>query len=162
MSNFQRGDEERNADLHLQLSEKYMAYKDYADRVMITPEGLCKWTSTICRTYLLSLFQFYQPRKIGGFSTWSPAVRFWRSHGFKINSETSSCDRLVKRRIQNHWLSWPMTCTRRSSRWRRTTAIPPWSRTSSATSSDADNTNCSINGTNCSSDGHITAWHLTK
>ena len=40
--NFQRGDEERNADLHLMLSEKYMAYKDYAERCMITPDGLGK------------------------------------------------------------------------------------------------------------------------
>ena len=30
-------DSERRADLHLQLSEKYMIYKDYAERAMINP-----------------------------------------------------------------------------------------------------------------------------
>ena len=30
-------DQERRSDLHLQLSEKYMIYKDYAERAMINP-----------------------------------------------------------------------------------------------------------------------------
>ena len=36
----------RTEDLHLQLSEKYMVYKDLADRVIINP-------TQICKTYLL-------------------------------------------------------------------------------------------------------------
>ena len=35
ISNFQK-DVERNADLHLRLSEKYMAFKDLADRCLIS------------------------------------------------------------------------------------------------------------------------------
>ena len=34
--------EERRADLHLQLSEKYMIYKDYAERAMINPQNISK------------------------------------------------------------------------------------------------------------------------
>ena len=30
-------DQERRSDLHLQLSEKYMIYKDYSERAMINP-----------------------------------------------------------------------------------------------------------------------------
>ena len=33
---------ERRADLHLQLSEKYMIYKDYAERAMINPQNISK------------------------------------------------------------------------------------------------------------------------
>ena len=38
-SNFQK-EEERNADLHLRLSEKYMAYKDLADRCLINSNNI--------------------------------------------------------------------------------------------------------------------------
>ena len=34
-NNFQK-EEERNADLHLRLSEKYMTFKDLADRCLIS------------------------------------------------------------------------------------------------------------------------------
>ena len=42
MNNLQR-EEERNADLHLLLSEKYMAYKDLADRCLINREDIGKF-----------------------------------------------------------------------------------------------------------------------
>ena len=35
-------DQERRSDLHLQLSEKYMIYKDYAERAMINPQNIGK------------------------------------------------------------------------------------------------------------------------
>ena len=35
-------DQERRADLHLQLSEKYMVYKDLAERAMINPQNIGK------------------------------------------------------------------------------------------------------------------------
>ena len=35
-------DQERRADLHLQLSEKYMIFKDYAERAMINPQNIGK------------------------------------------------------------------------------------------------------------------------
>jgi hypothetical protein len=41
--NFQRGEEERNADLHLLLSEKYMAYKDLADRCLLSRDEVGKY-----------------------------------------------------------------------------------------------------------------------
>ena len=37
-------DQERRSDLHLQLSEKYMIYKDYAERAMINPQNIGKST----------------------------------------------------------------------------------------------------------------------
>ena len=36
-------DQERRSDLHLQLSEKYMIYKDYAERAMINPTNIGKF-----------------------------------------------------------------------------------------------------------------------
>jgi len=39
INNFNK-EEEGNADLHLRLSEKYMAYKDLADRCLISPKNL--------------------------------------------------------------------------------------------------------------------------
>ena len=42
MNNMQK-EQERNADLHLQLSEKYMAYKDLADRCLINPDHVGKY-----------------------------------------------------------------------------------------------------------------------
>lgn len=41
MNNMQK-EQERNADLHLELSEKYMAYKDLADRCLINPDNVEK------------------------------------------------------------------------------------------------------------------------
>ena len=35
-------DAERRTDLHLLLSEKYMIYKDYAERAMINPQNIGK------------------------------------------------------------------------------------------------------------------------
>ena len=35
-------DQERRSDLHLQLSEKYMIYKDYAERALINPQNIGK------------------------------------------------------------------------------------------------------------------------
>ena len=54
-------DKERRSDLHLQLSEKYMIYKDYAERAMINPQNIgklltynryfsCLLTSIICHS----------------------------------------------------------------------------------------------------------------
>ena len=37
-------DQERRSDLHLQLSEKYMIYKDYATRAMINPQNIGKFS----------------------------------------------------------------------------------------------------------------------
>ena len=34
--------EARTEDLHLQLSEKYMVYKDYAERTMLNPQHIGK------------------------------------------------------------------------------------------------------------------------
>ena len=35
-------EDQRTQDLHLQLSEKYMVYKDYADRAIINPAQIGK------------------------------------------------------------------------------------------------------------------------
>ena len=40
-------DEARTEDLHLQLSEKYMVYKDLAERSMLNPQHLGKCTPGI-------------------------------------------------------------------------------------------------------------------
>jgi len=37
-------EEERSADLHLRLSAKYMAYKDLADRCLLNPEHVGKYS----------------------------------------------------------------------------------------------------------------------
>jgi hypothetical protein len=41
-SNFQKDNEERNADLHLMISEKYMAYRELADRCFLSRAADCK------------------------------------------------------------------------------------------------------------------------
>ena len=43
--NKHRDQEATNADLHLRLSAKYMAYKDLADRCLLNPEHVCKYSS---------------------------------------------------------------------------------------------------------------------
>ena len=48
-NNFQK-EEERNADLHLRLSEKYMTYKDLADRCLIGSSQVGKYSQSI-QTY---------------------------------------------------------------------------------------------------------------
>jgi len=40
--NIFKKDDSRGEDLHLQLSEKYMIYKDYADRSMTNPQHMGK------------------------------------------------------------------------------------------------------------------------
>ena len=45
-------DQERRSDLHLQLSEKYMIYKDYAERALINPQNIGKFHS-------LSFYEFW-------------------------------------------------------------------------------------------------------
>lgn len=40
-------DAERRSDLHLQLSEKYMIYKDYAERALINPQNIGKYQMKI-------------------------------------------------------------------------------------------------------------------
>lgn len=42
MSNNFHKEEEGNADLHLRLSEKYMAYKDLSDRCLISTKNIGK------------------------------------------------------------------------------------------------------------------------
>ena len=46
-------DQERRSDLHLQLSEKYMIYKDYAERAMINPQNIGKYF-VITATFLMA------------------------------------------------------------------------------------------------------------
>lgn len=51
-------EQERNADLHLQLSEKYMAYKDLADRCLINPDHVGKYNKCyISNEFVLFLFR---------------------------------------------------------------------------------------------------------
>lgn len=42
---FSSKDEARTEDLHLQLSEKYMVYKDLAERSMLNPQHLGEFPS---------------------------------------------------------------------------------------------------------------------
>ena len=54
-----KDDEATNADLHLRLSAKYMAYKDLADRCLLNPEHVCKYFQSIwwCIINFLSIFR---------------------------------------------------------------------------------------------------------
>lgn len=53
--NKHRDQEATNADLHLRLSAKYMAYKDLADRCLLNPEHVCKYSSPTC--FIISNFE---------------------------------------------------------------------------------------------------------
>ena len=51
-------DQERRSDLHLQLSEKYMIYKDYAERALINPQNIGK-SSDFINHFANCHFTFY-------------------------------------------------------------------------------------------------------
>ena len=52
MSNNFHKEEKGNADLHLRLSEKYMAYKDLSDRCLISTKNRGKF-------YLISILMLF-------------------------------------------------------------------------------------------------------
>ena len=52
MSNNFHKEEEGNADLHLRLSEKYMAYKDLSDRCLISTKNIGKFYLILIRMLL--------------------------------------------------------------------------------------------------------------
>ena len=53
MSNNFHKEEEGNADLHLRLSEKYMAYKDLSDRCLISTKNIGKFDLILIRMFFL-------------------------------------------------------------------------------------------------------------